>query len=201
MKLTNKQKCFNIQIEIDDLVKTFTKDNVPHIPSSGFIVRYKSVSKVEVDVQVSNRKFSYGLPAIKSRVSKSILDEYEQALEAAKNLSLDDVYVDFSERSETSRTTWAEKLANFNINSLFTSKEDAEIACKVETDAHDKIYKAGDDQFNCGYCNKATDNSNKVDRELIFRTRDSWGNRCVGRRVKHYCSLTCGGNDQMSHEG
>ncbi|KKN77940.1 hypothetical protein LCGC14_0355050 [marine sediment metagenome] len=57
------------------------------------------------------------------------------------------------------------------------------------------IYIAGEGQFCCQYCGKATDDANRVTATIIARQYPGM------RKAFDYCSNRCAGHDQMAHEG
>lgn len=140
---------------------------------------------------------SFWLADLGKRVSAKTLEEYQKWLEAIKaSLNEEQIYIHF----RTKRGSWAD--LHTKAAKIYDTLEEAEAAAAEQSAAYDKVYLAGENQFNCGYCQKAVDNDKKVNRELIYQGRcKRTGKRKVVHEVKAYCSDLCGGNDQMGHEG
>jgi hypothetical protein len=108
------------------------------------------------------------------------------AVKAAPDITKDDICLHVQKGGTSTGVKYKDIGKRF-----FFSKEDAD-AKSVELR---KIYVAKDGQFNCRYCNKATDSVKKVKRRIISRSYPGMGQEF------EYCSSECGGYDQMAHEG
>jgi hypothetical protein len=143
------------------------------------------------------------MPKYKKRPPAKVVEEIKAAYDKfmSKELTKDEIRVGFETVDEKHKSSWSVKFAEYNNKKYSTNKDQLEKTLAIEIAEYERVYVAKEGQFNCAYCGKATDDNLKVKKEIIFRTRNSWGKACVGSKTNDYCSKVCGGYDQMAHEG
>jgi CRISPR/Cas system-associated endonuclease/helicase Cas3 len=143
------------------------------------------------------------MPNYKKRPSAKVVESIKASYEKfmASEMNNEEIRVGFETVDERWKSSWSIRLAEYNNKKYSTDKDDLEKTLAIEIQEYDRVYVAKEGQFKCAYCGKATDDDLKVKKEIIFRTRNSWGKACVIRITNDYCSTTCGSHDQMAHEG
>lgn len=201
--MNNLQQCEQYKKEIQDKIDNYIKDLGLSIPDEFYGVNYKEVVLIKFETVTYFERGLYGIPDLGKRPSgklkaevKSIYDKY-----MLKEFKEENIRIHMKVVEGKFKSSWADNLIDYKNNNYSTNKEQVQKRLNIETEEYNKIYLAKEGQFNCAYCGKATDNDKKVKREIIFRTRNSWGKACIGEKINDYCSGTCGAHDQMGHEG
>jgi hypothetical protein len=200
--MTNLQRCETLKSDINRIIADFILSLDIKQPALIYHINNRKVAELEVTgVSYCDRDFVW-MPEWNKRPSSQVVERMETLYSKLVNSGLDKkhVRVGFKQVGERGSSTWSTELHRYQTKNYSEDKIKLQKILDVQIEEHNKIYLAGENQFNCSYCRKATHDSKKVEKEIIFRTRNSFG-ACVGRKAQHYCSLECGSHDQMAHEG
>ena len=86
---------------------------------------------------------------------------------------------------------------------MFTDKSKAIAIVNERTEKKklDDEHREAGGKF-CAYCGKIIPKGKENRHTIIFQGRNDFGTRCVVRETNDYCpDSSCGGYDQMAHEG
>ena len=201
--MNNLQQCEQYRDLIQEKVDNYILSLGLVVPDKFYGVNYKEVVLIEFDQITYFERGSKRIPELGKRPSaklkgdvKFIYDEF-----MAKELQEENIRIHMRVVEGKFKSSWADDITTYKSKNYSTSKIDVQKILDIEIEDHNKIYLAKEGQFNCSYCGKAADDSKKIMKEIIYRTRNEWGRACVGRKTQPYCSSRCGCHDQMAHEG
>ena len=98
---------------------------------------------------------------------KEKLSFLKKALTEIFSICEDDIFVHLTRKENTYSISSAVKLNHLNKDRFFTNKD----SLLPILEQYKKIYEVKENQFECNYCRKATDNTNKVIAKIIVRDR------------------------------
>jgi hypothetical protein len=201
--MNNLQRCEKLKSDINIIVSEFILSLDIKQPDLIYHISNRKVAELEITgIGYCERDFVW-MPEWNKRPSSQVVEKMESLYSKLifDELDTKHVRVSFKQVLSMGTTTWSTPLEQYQSVNFSEDREELQKILDLQIYEHNKIYLAGENQFNCSYCRKATDDSEKVKKEIIFRTRNSYGRACVGSKIQPYCSAKCGSHDQMGHEG
>lgn len=201
--MTNLQRCEKLKSDINKSIGVFISSLNIKQPKLIYHIQNRGIAELEItEVSYCDMDF-IRMPEWNKRPSSQVVEKMEALYLKLTSSELDKkhVRIGFKEEREKYSIAWSTELYKYQSDNYSEDREKLQKILDVQIEEYNKVYLAGENQFNCSYCRKATDNSDEVKKEIIFRSRNSWGVACVGRKTQSYCSNQCGSYDQMGHEG
>ncbi len=193
---TNKEKYDHFYRMITDAEREFINGEMPNPPKKLFsLVPIGRIDTWEVEgTGYSNKLYSTEKP------KRTDVAEAKEYYENIPEMDKDNIMIMLVCHREKSRTMSTIKLNEIGKRYYldFNEAEKAlnELTLKKEKDK--ELLSNG--HIRCAYCGKIVKESDSIEFEIIFRSRNVFG-PCVGRKTNRYCPGGCAGYDQMAHEG
>jgi hypothetical protein len=193
---TNKEKYDFYYNKIKEIEQKWIRENLGKKPGEVYFIW--PVGRIDTYV-VDNIGYSNPLWA-EDKPTRKDVEKAKEYFENMPKINLGGVRLCLTCKGESSTTRCTIKLDDIG-KGYYGNLKDANKALKrlqVEKETEKHLLENG--YVKCAYCGKIVKESDAVEHEITFRSRDAFG-PCVGRKKNKYCPSGCAGYDQMAHEG
>ena len=190
---TNREKydhiCGQIAAKDQAAITALLPDSVPG--QFFTIAQYEAKPIAVTGVQRYRRGFY--VKGEEARITKQDLADATSALDGWAMPVLDDLFVHYSYKQTIGTVSGAYTYPKIGADA--TLAWDAE-TLSPEIERRRALYAPREGHEPCAYCRKQTPSASMVSHTIYYRNRGG-----LAQKTGRYCSATCGGYDQMGHEG
>jgi hypothetical protein len=190
---TNREKydyiCGQIAAKDQAAIRKLLPDGVPD--QFHAIAQYEA--KPIAVTNVGRYRRGFYAKGVDARITKRDVEEASATLASWAAPALDDIMVGYSYKQACGTVSGAHPYPK--IGGDVTLAWDAE-ALSPEIERRRELYAEREGHEPCAYCRKQTPSTSMVNHTIYYRDRGG-----LAQKIGRYCSPTCGGYDQMGHEG
>lgn len=190
---TNREKydhiCGQIAAKDQAAIRELLPDGVP----SQFHTIEQYVAKPITVTEVRRHRSGFYVKDADDRITKKDVEQAGAALEGWAAPSLGDILVHYSYKQTYGTVSGAHPYPKIgsDVNLAWTAE-----ALASEIQRRRELYAEREGHEPCAYCRKQTLSGSMVSHTIHYRDRGG-----LAKKTGRYCSATCGGYDQMGHEG
>lgn len=190
---TNREKydhiCGQIAAKDQAAIAALLPDGVP---SQFHTIEQYEVKPITV-TGVKRYRHGFYVKGDDARITRQDLQDASSALDSWAMPALDDLFVHYSYKQTYGVVSGAYPYPKIGADALLAW--DAE-ALSAEIERRRALYAQREGHEPCAYCRKQTPSGSMVSHTIYYRDRGG-----LAQKIGRYCSRTCGGYDQMGHEG
>lgn len=142
---------------------------------------------------ISRYRRGFCVKSDESRITKADIETAAAVLSAWAEPLLEEIFVHYSYKQTYGTVSGAHPYSKIegDVSLAWTAE-----ALLPEIERRRALYAPRDGHEPCTYCRKQTPSEAMVSHTILYRDRGG-----LARKTCRYCSATCGGYDQMGHEG
>lgn len=190
---TNREKydylCGQIAAKDQAAIRELLPDGVP---SQFHTIEQYEVKPIAV-TGASRYRRGFHVKSSDARITKQDVEEANATLSSWAAPALDDIMVGYSYKQTYGTVSGAYPYPKIGGDVMLAWSAEA---LAPEIDRRRALYAPREGHEACAYCRKQTPSGSMVSHTIHYR--DQGG---LAKKVGRYCSPTCGGYDQMGHEG
>lgn len=190
---TNREKYDHICGQIVAKDQAAIRELLPAgVPSQFHTIEQYQAKPIPV-TGVSRYRRGFYVKNADARITKKDVEEADATLSSWAAPALDEIMVGYSYKQTYGTVSGAHPYPKIGSDHMLAWDAEALIP---EIDRRRELYAPREGHEPCAYCRKQTPSSSMVSHTIHYRDRGG-----LAKKVGRYCSATCGGYDQMGHEG
>lgn len=190
---TNREKYDHICGQIASKDQAAISELLPNgVPPQFHVIEQYEAKPITV-TNVSRHRRGFYVKGADARITKKDIEEADAALASWAAPSLDDIMVGYSYKQTYGTVSGAYAYPKIG-GDVMLAWDAAALAPEIER--RHALYAPREGHEPCAYCRKQTSSELMVSHTIHYRDRGG-----LAKKIGRYCSSTCGGYDQMGHEG
>jgi hypothetical protein len=190
---TNREKYDHICGQIAAKDQAAIRELLPDgVPAQFYTIEQYEAKPVSV-TEVRRYRRGFYVKGADARITKKDLEEVGAVLEGWARPAMDDIVVGYSYKQTYGTISGAHAYPKIGGDATLAWNAKA-LAPEIER--RRALYAPREGHEPCTYCRKQTPSGSMVNHTIHYR--DQGG---LKKKTSRYCSPTCGGYDQMGHEG
>lgn len=161
-------------------------------PAQFFTIAHYEAKPIAV-TNVSRYRRGFYVKGADARITKKDIEEADAVLAGWVAPALDDLFVHYSYKQTLGTVSGAYPYPKIGDDVMLAWAAEA---LSPEIERRRALYADREGHEPCAYCRKQTPSTSMVSHTIYYRDRGG-----LAQKTCRYCSATCGGYDQMGHEG